>query len=61
MSTPNSSQPVLELRVAFTTQDYERLVKFLHGWPGPRTGAVMDQRRWAGLNPGYGPRHARAV
>jgi catechol 2,3-dioxygenase-like lactoylglutathione lyase family enzyme len=28
MSTPNSSQPVLELRVAFTTQDYERLVKF---------------------------------
>ena len=28
MSTTNSSQPVVELRVAVTTSDYERLVKF---------------------------------
>jgi uncharacterized glyoxalase superfamily protein PhnB len=28
MSTPNSDNPILELRVAVTTADYERLVKF---------------------------------
>ena len=28
MSTPDSNGPVLELRVAVTTSDYERLVKF---------------------------------
>lgn len=28
MSTPESNDPVLELRVAVTTSDYERLVKF---------------------------------
>jgi len=28
MSTPNTNHPILELRVALTTGDYERLVKF---------------------------------
>jgi catechol 2,3-dioxygenase-like lactoylglutathione lyase family enzyme len=28
MSTPNQKHPVLELRVAFTTSDYERSIKF---------------------------------
>jgi catechol 2,3-dioxygenase-like lactoylglutathione lyase family enzyme len=28
MSIPNPSNPILELRVALTTRDYERLVKF---------------------------------
>jgi lactoylglutathione lyase len=28
MSTPNPNYPVIELRVALTTSDYERLVKF---------------------------------
>ena len=28
MSTPNQNRPVLELRVAFTSSDYERSVKF---------------------------------
>jgi hypothetical protein len=28
MSTPNPNYPILELRVALTTSDYERLVKF---------------------------------
>jgi len=28
MSAPNSEYPILELRVALTTNDYERLVKF---------------------------------
>jgi len=28
MSTPNPNYPILELRVALTTNDYERLVKF---------------------------------
>jgi methylmalonyl-CoA/ethylmalonyl-CoA epimerase len=28
MSTPNPNDPILELRVAVTTGDYERLVKF---------------------------------
>ncbi len=28
MSTPNPSHPILQLRVALTSQDYERLVKF---------------------------------
>ncbi|MCB0163295.1 MAG: VOC family protein [Anaerolineae bacterium] len=28
MSTPNQNPPIIELRVAVTTDDYERLVKF---------------------------------
>lgn len=28
MTSPNPNQPILEMRVAFTTSDYERLVKF---------------------------------
>ena len=28
MSTPNSNQPIFEMRVALTTRDYERSVKF---------------------------------
>jgi catechol 2,3-dioxygenase-like lactoylglutathione lyase family enzyme len=28
MSKPNLNQPILEMRVAFTTNDYNRLVKF---------------------------------
>ena len=28
MSTPNPNHPIIELRVALTTRDYERLVKF---------------------------------
>ena len=28
MSTPNSNDPILQLRVAITTSDYERLAKF---------------------------------
>jgi len=28
MSTPNPNHPIIELRVALTTSDYERLVKF---------------------------------
>jgi len=28
MSSPNTNHPILELRVALTTSDYERLVKF---------------------------------
>jgi uncharacterized glyoxalase superfamily protein PhnB len=42
MSTPNSNYPVLELRVALTTGDYERLVKFYCDGLGIEPAAIWN-------------------
>ena len=42
MPTENSKQPVLELRVAITTADYERLVKFYCQGLGIEPAAVWN-------------------
>ena len=42
MSTANSNQPVLELRVAVTTSDYERLVKFYCDGLGIEPAAIWN-------------------
>ncbi len=42
MPTENSKQPVLELRVAITTADYERLVKFYGQGLGIEPAAVWN-------------------
>ena len=42
MSTPNSNDPILELRVALTTSDYERLVKFYCDGLGLEPAAIWN-------------------
>ena len=42
MSTSNRNDPILELRVALTTSDYERLVKFYCGGLGLAPAAIWN-------------------
>jgi len=42
MSTPNPSYPIFELRVALTTSDYERLVKFYSNGLGIEPAAIWN-------------------
>src|SRR4030042_1876863 len=42
MPTPNPNYPVLELRVALTTRDYERLVKFYCDGLGIEPAAIWN-------------------
>jgi catechol 2,3-dioxygenase-like lactoylglutathione lyase family enzyme len=42
MSTPNSIQPIIELRVALTTSDYERLVNFYCDGLGLEPAAIWN-------------------
>ncbi len=42
MSTQNPVHPVIELRVALTTRDYERLVKFYSEGLGHRTSRDLE-------------------
>jgi len=42
MSTPNSNHPILELRIALTTSDYERLVKFYCDGLGMDPAAIWN-------------------
>jgi uncharacterized glyoxalase superfamily protein PhnB len=42
MATPNPNYPVHELRVAFTTSDYERLVKFYCAGLGIEPAAIWN-------------------
>jgi catechol 2,3-dioxygenase-like lactoylglutathione lyase family enzyme len=49
MTTPNSHYPVLEFRVAFTTADFERLVKFYSDGLGIEPAAIWDNSQGQGL------------
>jgi catechol 2,3-dioxygenase-like lactoylglutathione lyase family enzyme len=42
MSTPDSTAPIIELRVALTTSDYERLVKFYCDGLGLEPAAIWN-------------------
>lgn len=42
MSTPNQKSPVFELRVAITTREYERLVKFYCDGLGMEPAAIWN-------------------
>ena len=42
MSTPNPNDPIIELRVALTTSDYERLVKFYCAGLGIEPAAIWN-------------------
>lgn len=42
MTTKNSNNPILELRVAFTTSEYERLVKFYCDGLGIEPAAIWN-------------------
>ena len=42
MSTPNSNHPILELRVALTTREYERLLKFYRDGLGLEPAAIWN-------------------
>ena len=42
MSTPDPNHPILELRVAVTTSDYERLVKFYCNGLGLEPAAIWN-------------------
>jgi lactoylglutathione lyase len=42
MATPNSNHPVLQLRIAITTSDYERLVKFYCDGLGIEPAAIWN-------------------
>jgi predicted enzyme related to lactoylglutathione lyase len=42
MSTPNPNYPILELRIALTTSDYERLVKFYCDGLGIKPAAIWN-------------------
>ena len=55
MTTPNSNYPVFELRVAFTTSDYERLTKFYCEGLGIEPAAIWnnDQGRALVLDMGH--------
>jgi uncharacterized glyoxalase superfamily protein PhnB len=49
MATPDSTYPILELRVAVTTSDYERLVRFYCVGLGIEPAAVWDNGEGHGL------------
>ena len=55
MTTPNAIYPVFELRVAFTTRDYERLTKFYCEGLGIDPAAIWnnDQGRALVLDMGH--------
>jgi methylmalonyl-CoA/ethylmalonyl-CoA epimerase len=42
MPTPNSNHPILELRIALTSSDYERLVKFYCAGLGIEPAAIWN-------------------
>lgn len=42
MSTPNPNDPIIELRVALTTSEYERLVKFYCAGLGLEPAAIWN-------------------
>jgi methylmalonyl-CoA/ethylmalonyl-CoA epimerase len=42
MSTPNPNHPILELRVALTTREYERLMKFYCDGLGMEPAAIWN-------------------
>jgi len=42
MSTPNSNQPIIEMRIALTTSDYDRLVKFYCAGFGIEPAAIWN-------------------
>jgi catechol 2,3-dioxygenase-like lactoylglutathione lyase family enzyme len=42
MDTPDSKHPILELRVAYTTSDYERSVKFYCEGLGIKPAAIWN-------------------
>jgi uncharacterized glyoxalase superfamily protein PhnB len=42
MTTPNTNDPIHELRIAFTTSDYERLVKFYCDGLGIEPAAIWN-------------------
>ena len=49
MSTPNSNYPVLELRVALTTSDYERLTRFYCEGLGIEPSAIWNNQEGKAL------------
>jgi predicted enzyme related to lactoylglutathione lyase len=49
MTTPNTQYPVLEFRVAFTTADFERLVKFYSEGLGIEPSAIWNNGQGQGL------------
>ena len=49
MTTPNMSPPVLELRVAFTSADFERLVKFYSEGLGIEPSAIWNNGQGQGV------------
>ncbi len=49
MSTPNSNNPVIELRVASTTGDFERLVKFYSDGLGIEPARFWNNGQGRGL------------
>jgi predicted enzyme related to lactoylglutathione lyase len=49
MTTPNTNPPVLELRVALTTADFERLVKFYSEGLGIEPSAIWNNGQGQGL------------
>ena len=49
MTTPNPNSPILELRVAITTKDYERLVEFYCAGLGMEPAAVFNNDGGRGL------------
>jgi predicted enzyme related to lactoylglutathione lyase len=49
MTIPNPNYPVQELRIAFTTSDYERLVKFYCAGLGIEPAAIWNNGQGQGL------------
>lgn len=49
MSTPNPNYPIIELRVAVTTRDYERLTKFYCAGLGIEPAAIWNNGDGHGL------------
>jgi len=49
MATPDSTYPILELRVAVTTEDYEGLVRFYYEGLGIEPAAVWENGEGHGL------------
>jgi predicted enzyme related to lactoylglutathione lyase len=54
MTTPDKNNPVLEFRVAFTTGDFERLVKFYSDGLGIEPAAIWNNGQGQGLVLGMG-------
>ncbi len=49
MTTPNPNYPVLELRIALTTSDYERLIKFYCDGLGIEPAAIWNNTQGQAL------------